>query len=77
MSFGKNVATPTCNFVKTKHASWWIDDGNGKKVKTNLISTPLNDLVCAIFQHSRFQRFLKREVDALPSSLLASKMSLK
>jgi hypothetical protein len=62
MSFEKNVAMPTCNLVKAKHASWWNDSGNGKKVKTNLISTTFNDLVCAIFQHSRFQRFLKKEV---------------
>jgi hypothetical protein len=62
MSFEKNVAMPTCNLIETKHASWWNDVGNGKKVKKNLIPTTLNDLVRAIFQHSRFQRFLRREV---------------
>ncbi len=64
MYFEKNVAMPTCNLIETKHASWWIDVRNGKKVRTNFISTTLNGLVCAIFQHSRFQRFLRREVVA-------------
>ncbi len=62
MFFEKTNAMLTCDLAKTKHASWWNDARNGKKVKTNLISTTLNDLVRAIFQHSRFQRFLRREV---------------
>jgi hypothetical protein len=50
MYFQSNVAMSTCNLVETKHFSWWNDVGNGHKVKTNLVSTTLNDLIEAIFQ---------------------------
>jgi hypothetical protein len=49
MFFHSNAAMLTCNLAKTKHFNWWNDVGNGHKVKIDLVSAMVNDLVRAIF----------------------------
>jgi hypothetical protein len=49
MFIQSNVAMLTCNLAKTKHFNWWNDVGNGHKVKTNLVSIMVTDLVRANF----------------------------
>ncbi len=49
---------PTTNFVTNVHFSIWIFDGNGRKVRTYLYTTTMDDMVKYVLQQQFYHMFL-------------------
>jgi hypothetical protein len=49
---------PTTNLVKSVHSSMWVSAGNGCKVKIDLYTATMDDMVRFVLQQQFYHTFL-------------------